>query len=100
MPYAVVTSRFCAFVNLAPGPIQIPPGDSRKKFAGADNEKGLLRKDPDPLVTPKMTFFRPWVSSLTLLILLRVSKELSLCNRFDPDLLPPLMAQLPAVQLP
>ena len=34
------------------------------------------------------------------LIFSRVSKELSRCSRFDPDLLPPLMAQLPEVQLP
>jgi hypothetical protein len=85
---------------MAPLPTHIPPGDNQNKLAGVDKVKGLLRNVPDPLVTPTTIFLIPWVSSLTLVIPFLVSKELNLCSRFWPDLLPPLMAQWPEEQVP
>jgi hypothetical protein len=59
MPSAVVKSIFCTLVILAPEPIQIPPGDSKNKLAGVDNQRGLLRYVPELLVTPTITLLRP-----------------------------------------
>ena len=97
---AVLRVSWETLIKSAPGPVLIPPGEIQYKFPWEDKLIGLLIKVPVFAVTPTITLFWLPISKWTFWISPLVSKELKRWKRLIPLAVPPVIWQVPELQLP